>query len=86
MTKTTTITCDAPGCGADLTSTGPVPKWRLALACERLPHDGDVVYAIALNPPFTGGIRHFCGTECLALWMEEHFSGDTFSARDPQPY
>jgi hypothetical protein len=76
MTRTTKTICDAPGCGVDLTEVPHgVPCWRLTLFCERIPHEKDEqgqswVYAIALNPPFRGEQRDFCGFDCLKAWLD----------------
>ena len=71
--KTETVICDH--CSENLTETGPMPKYRLALEPQVVPHRPDkgggcFIYAVNVLPPLEGRIYHFCGLSCLYLWLE----------------
>ena len=66
--KETKITCDY--CGADLTSTISMPKYRLALTAEPLPVTSGTVNAVRISPPIKQ-THHFCNLTCLFGWVQE---------------
>ena len=67
MGRTLAITCDA--CGADLTSAGPMPAYRLSLCCEQLTHKEAVIFLVHVIPPLDRE-HNFCGIGCLEKWLE----------------
>jgi len=60
------VTCDH--CGADITTTGKTPAFRLHLSAERLPHTSGAVYAVLVHPPLDADC-HFCNLACLKDWL-----------------
>lgn len=66
--KEVKITCDE--CQKDLSVTGPMPRFRVTIHCEKLPSDSEVQYAVFTEPHFYGE-RHFCNPCCLALWSKK---------------
>ena len=65
--KTTEIKCD--GCGGDLTSTGNMVDYRLALNVESKPLRGNFATAMSISPPLERD-HHFCGVQCLDHWRD----------------
>lgn len=73
MPRTQSITCDH--CGKDLTSTGNMPRWRLCLHAEKVPHDFPggvgVVFSIHIPSPLEDP-AYFCNKACLKAWVEKN--------------
>lgn len=83
MATQTMVTCDAPGCGKDITKGEKF--WRLLLHAERIllkdqpegaPHP-QTVYHDAVNPQLATGQKHFCGYHCVAVWAAWAEAEDT---------
>lgn len=72
MTSETKITCD--GCGADLTTTGAMPAYRVTLSSEQVPHrtDENGIYSVnaVIVRPWPRKTKHFCKQGCLRQWLE----------------
>jgi len=66
MSKITTITCDA--CGNDLTETNAMPKFRLRLTSEALPHNTNSIYAVMVYPPIRNDM-YFCSIACIREYV-----------------
>lgn len=66
------ITCDT--CGADITTTGPMPAHRLELRAVDLPQTGGFTYAVMNYPPIDRDY-HFCGIKCLAQFVIKKTGG-----------
>jgi hypothetical protein len=64
--KTVEILCD--NCGANITTTGKMPRFRLVLSCEQIPHDADTIYLVRVTPPIAQD-KHFCCIACLEGWV-----------------
>lgn len=69
--RQTTVTCDAPGCGKDLTATGNCDDYRIAVGVERLPARSDIVTAMHVPRPLDREY-HFCDFACLYKWAVSH--------------
>jgi len=67
MPRTETITCDAPGCGRDLTSSGNCVDYRLALVNEHVPSRAGAVTLMHKTPSLDRD-HYFCGLACLLKW------------------
>lgn len=57
-----TITCDS--CGKDLSQTGPRPAYRIAMACESIPHASHYIASVYVEPDLDRSY-HFCSLRCL---------------------
>lgn len=68
MSKDVKITCDQ--CRRDLTDSGAMPAYRLALTPERIAQSGGIGYAVHVYPPIDGQ-HHFCSLECLGAWIKD---------------
>lgn len=66
--RKTEIFCDS--CNYDLTETDAMPKFRLVVGCEALPHKGNFINAVAVHPPLNG-THHFCGIKCLENFLKD---------------
>lgn len=67
--RTETITCDQ--CEADLTHKRNSVDYRLVLAAEAKPGAPGVhSYTGAMKDPPVDRTHHFCGLDCLVLWLE----------------
>lgn len=61
------ISCDY--CDDNLTSTGGMPRFRLRLMSESVPHRGGSVFAVIVNPDITED-KYFCNRSHLLGWLE----------------
>lgn len=61
------VACDT--CNSDLTNTDGMPKYRLRLSSEALPHTGGA-YTVLVSPPIDEDM-HFCGLKCLGLFVKQ---------------
>ena len=68
MSTTIQVTCD--GCGRDLTTTTNHVAYRLVLSPEFIPCRGGSFTTMHVNPQIDAA-RHFCGIECLKVWLEK---------------
>lgn len=66
MGKTVKITCDQ--CGEDITDTGLMPKCRIVIHSERLPHTTNERYAISAHDPVPTPL-YFCSWACMELYI-----------------
>jgi hypothetical protein len=67
MPKEVSITCD--NCHADLTDTGNMEGWRLALLTEAIPPRSGFVTAMHMIPPLKNSAYYFCCAGCLKKWV-----------------
>ena len=66
MPKITRITCDV--CGCDLSETDAMPRFRLRLTSEALPHNTNSVYAVMVYPPIRNPM-YFCSIACIREYV-----------------
>lgn len=67
----TTITCDAPGCTADLTESDGAARYRLTVTADILPTRGNRPCTRWAEPPLDRDY-HFCNWACLHRWAVSH--------------
>ena len=65
------ITCDS--CDKDITQTDAMPRYRLKLSSERLPHSCGMVYAVHVAPAIDKEV-YFCNISCLRKYVDIKFS------------
>ena len=65
--RTEQVICD--GCGADLTTRTNSVDYRLVLMSEPKPGSGSGFYTDMMIYPDVDLEHHFCGLDCLDLWM-----------------
>lgn len=66
MPKITKIVCD--NCGKDLATTGAMPRFRLFLGSEAVPHNSSTTHAVRVYPEIKAGC-YFCDLLCLKGWL-----------------
>jgi len=70
MGKQTTVICDS--CGKDITNTDKMPKYRIIVRSEPLPHVGDIVYAVPNINPIPKPL-YFCSVDCMLDYFNNEF-------------
>lgn len=65
--KTTAHTCD--NCQRDISESNGMRSFRLALRAEKIKNSSGFEYAVYVSPPIERDM-HFCGTACLADWVD----------------
>lgn len=64
--------CDQ--CLVDLTETDQMPKFRVHLSCQSIPHNTSYVFAVNVRPPIVGE-KHFCSIDCLKRYVMGELNG-----------